>query len=56
MTTANNKEIVFLDRSTFPKHIKFPVINFNHTWKEYNFTKKKRGKKKNQEREYNRYQ
>ncbi len=46
MTIANNKEIVFLDRSTFPKHIKFPVINFKHTWKEYNFTKKNEVKKR----------
>ncbi len=39
MTIVEKKEIVFLDRSTFPKNIKFSKIDFNHTWKKYNFTK-----------------
>ena len=34
------KKIVFLDRSTFPKNCLFPKIDFNHSWKTYNFTKK----------------
>ena len=33
------KKIVFLDRSTFPKNCLFPKIDFNHSWKTYNFTK-----------------
>ena len=33
------KKIVFLDRSTFPKNCLFPKIDFNHSWKSYNFTK-----------------
>ena len=34
------KKIVFLDRSTFSKNCLFPKIDFNHSWKTYNFTKK----------------
>ena len=34
------KNIVFLDRSTFPSKIIFPKIKFSHTWKTYNFTTK----------------
>ena len=34
------KNIVFLDSSTFPSNIIFPKLSFNHTWKNYKFTKK----------------
>ena len=34
------KNIVFLDSSTFPSNILFPKLSFNHTWKNYKFTKK----------------
>jgi glycerate dehydrogenase len=34
------KNIVFLDRSTFPKDISFPKIKFPYNWKNYEFTKK----------------
>ena len=34
------KSIVFLDSSTFPSNILFPKLSFNHTWKNYKFTKK----------------
>ena len=34
------KNIVFLDSSTFPSNILFPKLRFNHTWKNYKFTKK----------------
>ena len=33
------KNIVFLDRSTFPSNILFPKLDFKHTWKNYSFTK-----------------
>ena len=33
------KNIVFLDRSTFPSNILFPKLNFDHTWKNHSFTK-----------------
>jgi len=46
MNIIKNKEIVFLDRSTFPKNIKFSKIDFNHTWKKYNFTKQSDVKKR----------
>ncbi len=32
------KKIVFLDRSTFPKNVVFSKINFDHTFKSFNFT------------------
>ena len=41
MNTSQHKKIVFLDRSTFPKNIKFNNLNFKNTWKNYNFTEKK---------------
>ena len=34
------KNIVFLDSSTFPSNTLFPKLSFNHTWKNYKFTKK----------------
>ena len=40
------KSIVFLDSSTFPSNILFPKLNFNHTWKNYKFTKKAEVKKR----------
>jgi glycerate dehydrogenase len=33
------KNIVFLDRSTFPSNILFQKLDFNYTWKNYSFTK-----------------
>ncbi len=35
------KNIVFLDRDTFPKKISIPKLNFKNSWKNYPFTKKK---------------
>ena len=40
------KNIVFLDRSTFPSNIIFPKLGFNHKWKNHNFTKVKEVKKR----------
>ena len=40
------KNIVFLDRSTFPSNILFPKLDFNHKWKNHNFTKVKEVKKR----------
>ena len=40
------KNIVFLDRSTFPSNIIFPKLDFNHKWKNHNFTKVKEVKKR----------
>ncbi len=40
------KNIVFLDRSTFPSNIVFPKLDFNHKWKNHNFTKAKEVKKR----------
>ncbi len=40
------KSIVFLDSSTFPSNVLFPKINFNHTWKNYEFTRKTEVKKR----------
>ena len=33
------KNIVFLDRNTFPKRIYIPKLNFRNNWKNYSFTK-----------------
>ena len=35
------KNIVFLDRDTFPKRISIPRPNFKNSWKDYSFTRKK---------------
>ena len=40
------KNIVFLDRSTFPSNIIFPRLDFNHKWKNHSFTKVKEVKKR----------
>ena len=40
------KNIVFLDRSTFPSDIIFPKLDFSHKWKNHNFTKVKEVKKR----------
>ena len=32
------KNIVFLDSSTFPNHLKFSKVKFPHTWKNYKTT------------------
>ena len=40
------KNIVFLDRSTFPSNIIFPKLDFNHKWKNHSFTKVKEVKKR----------
>mgnify|MGYP000885730088 CR=1 FL=1 len=40
------KNIVFLDRSTFPSNILFPKLDFCHKWKNHNFTKVKEVKKR----------
>ena len=40
------KNIVFLDRSTFPKDILFPRLDLNHNWKNYSFTSKSEVKKR----------
>ena len=34
------KNIVFLDRDTFPKRISIPRPNFKNSWKDYSFTRK----------------
>ena len=34
------KNIVFLDRDTFPKRISIPRPNFKNSWKVFSFTKK----------------
>ena len=40
------KKIVFLDRSTFPKKIKIPKLNFKNNWKNYDFSEKRDVKKR----------
>ena len=40
------KNIVFLDRSTFPSNIIFPKLDFNHKWKNHSFTKVREVKKR----------
>ena len=40
------KKIVFLDRSTFPKKIKFPKLNFLHNWTNYSFSEQSNVKKR----------
>ena len=40
------KNIVFLDRSTFPSDITFPKIKLSHVWKKYKFTQKSEVKKR----------
>ena len=33
------KNIVFLDRDTFPKKVLIPELKFKHSWKNYSFTR-----------------